>query len=376
MEFSIDRTYFLEKLSGVSRAVAVHSAIPALTGILIQVKPDCIVLTGSDNELTIQTTIYPGEISLLKIEQTGSISVEAKTLTELLRKMNGTVLKIETTDTIVHLSTTDGSFNLVGMPAYEYPFPDLKTPEIHLQLPAKLIAEASEQTGYAASEKDARAILLGINLRIEDGQFYATATDSFRLARKKTPLESEDKIAVTVPKSNLQEVVHSFDKNEVIDVYLNRRKIQFISDKTLVQSQLLEGTYPDADRIIPTRFSASLKCSARELEGILNRATIYTSSPAASGNISPVRMDINSSKVTLEVLGSQIGNCTQTLESAAFEGEPLTLSFNANLVLQALKALGSGSDVLIEFTGVLSPFKISSPEDETLTMIVVPIRGA
>ena len=94
MHFSIDRKYFYEKLSVVSRAISVFSPLPALSGICIDVKSDQIILTGSDSNVSIRSTIVRGELNQLDIDSTGSIVIESKYLLEIIRKMDCTMVEL------------------------------------------------------------------------------------------------------------------------------------------------------------------------------------------------------------------------------------------------------------------------------------------
>lgn len=377
MEFSVNRNYFLEQLSTVSRAIPVHSPMPILTGVFIQVFDDRLVLTGSNSEMTIQTTILPGELSQLKIEHPGAMAVDARILTDLLRKMQGTILKADAPDdTMLHLSTTDGNFDLVGFDGREYPEIDLRQPEKHIQLPASLLSDISTQISYAASQKDSRAILLGVHLEAKNGVLTAAATDSYRLARKVCPIESEEDFIMTIPVNALNEALHTFEKEENVDMYLDNRKVQMISGKTLIQSQLYEGNYPDVSRIIPSKYISSLEVNSAQLEGALARTMVYsTPTQAEKTALSPVRMECSPNGVFTNVLTTRIGQCRQELTDSIYQGQDLAISYNGKLVLDALKALNCQDKVIVEFTGELSPIRLTNPDDPTLTMIVVPIRS-
>lgn len=376
MEFSIRRQSFLERLVLASRAIAAHSPMPLLEGVRIQVFSDRMVLTGSDKEFTVQTTIYPDEQNLFVIEQPGSIVVDSRYLLELIRRISGETIKIFTVDgDLMRVSSKDGSFDLIGRPSADYPALALDQPETHFQLPARLLQEIYDQISYAVSEKDSRQVLLGINLQIENQTLAATATDSYRLARKVCPVETGVECRITIPTQPFGEACRSFGSHEMIDLYVDRRKIQFVFGDTLMQSQLYEGVFPDASRIIPDRFVASLTLPASDLEAMLARTAIYTASTSQAGSIAPVQMTCSPEQVNLRVLSSEIGSCKQSLEAPVYEGSDITVSFNARLMQDALKGLHSSVRVTLGFTGELRPIRISNPDDETLTMIVVPIRS-
>ncbi len=376
MEFSINRNSFLEKLNTASRAIGAHSPVPALSGVLIQVREDHLVLTGSDSELVIQTTIVPDEKNQLVIASAGSIVVDSRLLLELIRKMSGETIQIFAADPdLMHLTGPDGNFELVGRSSESYPAVHLDRPEVHFQLPAKLLADIYNEIGYAVSEKNSRQVLMGINLQLSDRVLAATATDAYRLARKVSAVDTDESCKITIPASSFAEAVRSFGDEETIDLYVNRKKVQFVFDHTVIQSTLFEGTYPDSRAIIPTQFVSTLVMNRSDLEGMLNRSAIYTISSSSSGNIVPIRMECTGEGVFIRVLTSDVGSCRQSFSDVEYMGSDIVVSYNAKLMLDALKGLGNSKKVSLAFTGELRPIKITNPDDPTLTMIVVPLRA-
>lgn len=377
MEFSIDLPFLQEKLALVSRAVSAHSPMPILSGVLIELRPDCMVLIGSSNDFIIRTRIEPDEKNRLEIIDPGSMAVDARILGELLRRMTGPSLSVITLDdSLMRLKGSDGNFDLVGFSGADYPAVVLDQPETKLTLPCELLAQIESQVSYATSTQDVRPVLTGINLQAKNGILAATATDSYRLARKVVPLEGTEDFSITIPASSFSETVKSISGVRTIDMYINRKKAQFVFDSTIIQTQLIEGTYPDAARIIPDRFISTLTVSARDMEGMLSRSSIYTTQASTTGSIVPVRMDFTTESVGLQVLTSTIGSCRQQLENVKYEGQDLAVSFNAKLVLDAIHGLNSSDLLEFGFTGELRPIRITNPADPTLTMVVVPIRSS
>ena len=377
MEFTIRRSYFLDRLALVARGVAVHSPMEMLNGILIQIKDNMMVLTGSDTNFTIQTVITPDEENLLEISQAGSLVIEARMLLELIRRMTGEMISVNSPDGQALLITgPDGNFELVGKPGSEYVIQPLTRPENHVQLPTEVLKSIYEHCAYATSERNSRQVLQGINLEIADGRIAATATDSIRLARQVVPVETDAVCRITVPTGPLGEVTKSLGNVETVDLYCDRRKVQFIFDNTLMQITLYEGNFPDATRIIPTKYISTLKMRAADLEGMLNRTSIYTSAASSqTGTVVPVQFKCSAEGLGMRVLSSEVGSCKQVFTDLEYTGEDITVSFNAKLMIEALRGLRSSDQVELDFTGELRPIKITNPDDPTLTMVIVPIRS-
>lgn len=185
MKFSIDRRYLQDRLSTAARAVSPFSPLPALSGILIQVKDDCIIFTGSDSNIAIQTTIVPGELNQLRIDSTGSACVESKYLLDIVRKLDCDTVELELMDyTLVRLTTDNGTFNINSSSADEYPVVDFTRPKDHFMLTPEDFRQIVSSTAFACSDKESKPVLSGVNFHASGNELHCSGTDTYRLARK------------------------------------------------------------------------------------------------------------------------------------------------------------------------------------------------
>lgn len=322
--------------------------------------------------MTIQTVIVPGELSGLILMEKGAIAVEARKFLELLRRMDGNILRIGTLDEdILRISNPGGQFDLMGHRGSDYPDIDLTQPPVSFQLPVKILQDAANEVAYAAAEKNQNACLMGVNFLIRGGQLQTTASDSYRLATKKVPVDCSEQINITIPRTVLMEVCRILDGEEEAEMFIDKNKIQFRTGKTIVQSQLYPGSFPDPNRIIPTNYASSVMFSKNSLESMLGRTSIYASK---NGTV-PLRMTLSPSKVSIDTLAREVGSSQQDFMDASFEGEPMDICFNGKLMQDAVKNFGECENILMEFSGALTPIRLTSPDKEGLTMIVVPIRS-
>ncbi len=373
MEFTINRLFFLEKISNVSHAISPHSPSPSYSGILIHVHPDHLTLTCQDSNMAIITDIYKGELNQLMIAENGSLIVEAKYLIEIVKRMGGERIHLETTgENMLQVSDDTSKFNLVTLPDDRYVLPDVKKPETELKISLENLRKTVEQVAYASSEKDARTVLMGINFRSEDSRIITAATDSYRMAMNAVDGVFEDEFNVTIPVRALQEVSRIFKNDEeMIRINLNRRKIQFVSDKTLIQSTLYDGTYPNVTAIVPKEFKSMMEADATMLIPVLERTTLFKTQ-----GIPEVRFNLSEKGIQISAQSEEIGNADQEVYEVYYEGPQIRLSVNGSYLLDAIKALRTMGKVRLQFTGELSPIKITDPENEQLTMIVVPMRSS
>lgn len=371
MHFSMNRKFLYDKLNIVSRAITVFSPLPALSGFLIQVDSDKIVLTGSDSNIIIRSIIYPGELNQLSIDTTGSIVLEAKYVLEIIRKMDCDIVDFDLVDALrVRISSENGKFSLNGMEAHEYPNIDLKQPSTHFSLKTTQLKEIVSQTVFACSDKDQRPVLTGVNFDARQNTLYCSATDSYRLARKTVDLSNDVSFNLTIPSKSLLEVVRSInDEQEIVDIYCDAKKAQFVFEKTVIQTRLLDGSFPEVDRIIPSESVATLTIDSREIASVIDRTNFNKKDHA---NI--IKLECSSEICRIKTSSSEIGESDEILTNCEYQGEPLALSCNGTYMLDAIKALAS-QNVRFEFSGLMKPIRITNPDDDSTLMINLPVRS-
>lgn len=371
MKFEINRKFFLEKLNIVSRAISVFSPLPALSGICIQVSNDLITLTGSDSNISIRSSFVSTKENQLVIESSGSIIIESKYILEIVRKMDSELVTVDLIDfSKVCISNSNGQFNLNGIQFNEYPNIDFSIPNTKIQLKSEDLKLIYSQTAFACSDKDTRPVLNGVNFKASGTTLCCSGTDSYRLARKQIELNDSYDFNITIPNKSLSEVVKSLsDAIEFVDLFIDSKKVQFVFDHTIIQSRLIDGTFPDIDRIIPTTEISNMLVSSHELAGVIDRTNFIRNE-----KIHLIKLECTESETHIKTSSSEIGNSDEVLSTCRYSGENIRLSCNGTYMLEAIRALNC-SCVKLEFAGLMKPIKISNPEDHSVLMIVVPVRS-
>ena len=174
MNFSISKNKFYDSLQDVSHAISSTTPLPALKGIKMQVTQDNVmVLTASDNDITIQKTLSneSDEDLNLQVNEEGSIVIEAKYLLDIVHKIDSDIVKIELIDgAFTMFKGNNAEFRINGMKASEYPTIDLSKPVDEMTLPVKTLIEIIEQTSFATSTSEQRAILTGVNFSLKQNK--------------------------------------------------------------------------------------------------------------------------------------------------------------------------------------------------------------
>lgn len=371
MNFKINRKSFYTKLLTVARAIRSFSPTPALSGILVNVEEDKIILTGSDVDVSIKTAIVPDDDNSLEILSTGSVVLESRYLVEIVKKIDSASIQLELEEAeLVSIKSDNGKFVLNGIGAGQYPNIDFTRPEQSFTLSNQTLKTIIEQTSFACSTNVQRPVLAGVNFEATDGKLFCSATDSYRMAQKVISLDTpETNFKVTVPNKALQELVKTFGEKDEVNIFVDSKKIQFITDAVMFQSRLLDGTYPNIHNIIPRTSQASLEVDSKELEAVVGRTDFIK-----NDKLHLVKLACTETETHIQTSSSEIGNSDEKLESGVYSGTDLRLVFNGTYLSEAVKGLG-GDKARIEFVGEAKPAKIISPDDDSIVMVIVPVRS-
>lgn len=370
MNFTIAKSELLSALQDTAHAISPNSPQPSLRGIKIDAAENTITLTGSDADISIRKVIEKDEKNNLNVIEEGSILVESRYLLEIVRKIDSEEIQIEVIDgALTKFSGGSAVFKINGMRADDYPDIDFTKPSSSIELSAGQLSSIIEQTAFAASAKDTRPVLTGVNFHLVGGVLSCTATDSYRLAKKKIELASNDEFNLTIPARSLNEVRNTMlqEMSETIEIALNDRKVQFIGKGMILQSRLLDGGYPETERLIPKEFRYELSISRNDLIHAIDRTTFIK-----NDNMTINRLSMSEHEVILSNRSQEIGESTEQL-AAVFTGEPLDISFAGNYVLSAAKAL-RGNNIKIRFTAEMKPFILTGDEDDSVLQLVLPVR--
>ena len=365
MNFKIKRLELLNALTKVSRAVSIKSPLPVLTGIKFDLKEDELILTGSDSDITIQTSIQDH----IDIIEPGSVVLSSKYILEIIKKIDSEDVHIFIVDgTLTRIEGANSRFDLNGTSYIDYPRIDLNKTGVNLQMKSIDLKEAIEQTSFATSEKETRPVLTGVNFKAKDHVLECIATDSYRLAKRILNIDSDISFNIIIPKKSLIEISRIIEKDELIDLYVSDRKVLFVFDHVLIQTRLIDVTFPDTSRLIPDSFDYSMSIDSTSLLNSIDRASLLTNEQT---NI--VKLTMNQDTVILSSFSQEIGSVEENLSRAFYKGEPLKISFSARYLTDAIKSI-NGQKVRVLFTGEMKPFIIKDFEREDIIQLVLPVR--
>lgn len=377
MKFTIKRNAFIKKLTDVQRAISSKTAIEILTGLKITATENSITLTGSDSDISIENEISTDDSNYeLLIDEPGSIVLPARFFSEIIKRLPESTFTIEVND---HFQATITSgqteYQVNGVDADNYPhLPEIDTNE-QLTIPADIMKQVINQTVIAVSTQESRPLLTGVHLTIKDGELHAVATDSHRLSQRKVKLLGSENIDydIIVPGRSLVELSRMIaDSTGSLEIQIAENQILFNFDNTAFYSRLLEGMYPDTDRLIPQSSETEIELNAVSLLHAIERASLLSH----EGRNNVVKLSLNSENQTA-VLSSnspEVGNIEEELQFDKLTGNDIEISFNPDYMKAALQAFGQ-AEVKLSLTLPLRPFTLMPTEDsEDFIQLITPVR--
>ena len=374
MKATIERATLLRCLSHVQSVVERRNTIPILSNVLIEASPDGSVrLMATDLDLQIIETMRAN-----RVESPGAITVSAHLLFDIARKLqDGAEVSLETADNRMTVKASRSRFQLPTLPRDDFPViveGDLPT---SFEIPARTLAELIDRTRFAISTEETRYYLNGIFLHVADEAtpvLKAAATDGHRLARYTIPRPdgAEGMPDVIVPRKCVGELRKLLD--DVLDtavlVDLSASKVRFTlggEHGVVLTSKLIDGTFPDYSRVIPTGNDKLLRLDPRSFfEGVDRVATIATEKTRA------VKMALENDKVTLSVTSPENGTAAEEI-AAEYSASGFEIGFNANYLKDILSQI-DGDSVELHLADAGAPTLIRKDEKSPALYVLMPMR--
>ena len=374
MKATIERATLLRCLSHVQSVVERRNTIPILSNVLIEAgEGGTVKVTATDLDLQVVENM-----SAASVESAGAVTVSAHLLFDIARKLpDGSQVSLETAENRMDVKAGRSRFKLPTLPRDDFPViveGDLPT---SFELPSKTLAELIDRTRFAISTEETRYYLNGIFLHVSDEDrpvLKAAATDGHRLARFTLPRPdgAEGMPDVIVPRKAVGELRKLLEeKGEgAVQIDLSASKIRFTlggEGGVVLTSKLIDGTFPDYSRVIPTANDKLLKLDPRSFfEGVDRVATIATEKTRA------VKMGLDKDRVTLTVTSPDNGTAAEELP-AEYSAEGFEIGFNAGYLKDILGQIDSDT-VELHLADAGAPTLIRKDDKSPALYVLMPMR--
>lgn len=364
MKIFCSKNELVDAISIVQKAITGKATLPILDGILIKCINNKLTLTATDLDLGIETSIF------CQILSEGSVVLNSKLLGDIIRKLPDDNISIEVDNNTYNTKIISGKskFNLVGKNPYEYPdLPNINE-NIMYNISQNIFRNAIKQVIFATAQDETRPILTGVLFEVKDGVLNMVALDAYRLALKKSKIESNNIIKAVIPGKTLNEISKILvQTDENISITFTPNHILFTFDNTKIISRLLDGEFINYNQIIPQECKLKVKVKTKELLESIERASLL----AKEGNNNLIKMDISNNNLII-TSNSQLGNVYEEIQVEA-DGNDIQIAFNSKYFIDVLKII-EAEDIYLELTSSITPCILKNAEDNDYTYLVLPVR--
>lgn len=371
MKTSIERESLLKSLSHIQSVVERRNTIPILSNVLIESSERTLKLAATDLDLEMVETLPADVIA------SGGTTAPAHMLYEIVRKLpEGTQVHLEASAADGRLSVKAGRsrFSLATLPRDD--FPVLAAGE----LPHRFTMEGTElasvigKTRFAISTEETRYYLNGIFLHVPAGGtkpvMRAVATDGHRLARVEMPLPkgAQGMPSVIVPRKAVNELAKLVaEETGPVEIALSENKIRFALDDLVLTTKLIDGTFPDYNRVIPTGNDKLMQVNVKEFTEAVDRVSTVSTEKSRA-----VKFSLQEGQLTLTVINPDSGTATEEL-AVDYAASQLEIGFNSRYILDIMAQMKGGS-AQFAFADQGSPVLVRDPEDASALYVLMPMR--
>lgn len=367
MQFEVSKQVLLKAISSVNGAVEKKNTIPVLQNIKITAENDKIVLHATDMDIMV-TSSFEADM-----KKSGSTTVPAQMFFDIVRKISDSanILLSQESESILQIKSGKSKYNLPCIDASE--FPNLSEGELgeEIEVPSEELAKMIDKTRFAISNDETRYYLNGLYLHAfekETGfELRTAATDGHRLALSFLPLDKlKTAFGIIIPKKSVAEIRRVIDGSETVKVSVSRVKIKIISNQTTIVSKLIDGEFPDYDKVLPKDNKQIALINKKEFFDCVDRV-----STVATDKHRSVKLILENGKLELQV-NTNDGSFAQEEMDVNYSGDKIETGFNSRYLLDIIGQINK-EELMMRFKDSNSP-AILEAKDMSSIFVIMPVR--
>lgn len=356
----------------VQKAVSSKATQALLSGIYLSAENNKLQLQATDYEIGISCTIDA------QVDIPGKIVLSGRYFQELVKRLPGEIVELASSDEDHTIKITAGTsqFNLLSLPAEEFPVLKslfIKTNGINsFTIKDNVLRDLIKRTTFACATEESRPLFTGALLELTDTDVRMVATNTHRLALKKSTVENStgSNLKIIIPSKILNELARLLISELPVDVNIcwEKSKVAFSFEDVYLESRLIEGQYPDYNRVIPPEFATTSTINTALFMDAVERVSLM----AKDGEYNIIKFQFNNNEVIITSNNPDVGKAYETIPICT-EGTEIAIAFNAKYVTDILKNIGT-TELQISLNTPLSPARVIPQNDETYTYIITPVR--
>ena len=369
MKFTAIKSNLTEALQVVQKAMSSKNALPILSGIYISVKDDFLQLSATDMMLRIDATVPVESI------ENGETVVPGRSFSELVRRLPDERIVFENIsengEDRMSIYYGDSKASMNGWPGRDYPS---LAPVDHakvLVMKGSDLKKAISLTAFTVKPDEIRPVFTGLLFEVKEDVFTIVGTDSFRLALYRGHLENKENTTfdIIIPVRAFAEVARLLNDDDSLEMHVFEDRVVFYLNNIIITANLIRGEYPPYSRVIPSGYASYVQINRQNFLASMERATLFSKEKDGT---SVVNFALENSMLHIHTEG-EYGHVNEHI-SLYHEGESVDITFNANFIQDALKAM-KFEELEIHFNGSLGP-GIMKPKGgkEDYLYLVLPLR--
>ena len=366
MKFTINREALLKPLQLVAGVVERRQTLPVLSNVLMVVDGNQLSLTGTDLEVELV-----GKVSLEDVSEAGEITVPARKLMDICKSLSeNTMIEIRQEDQRVKLKAGRSRFTLSTLPANEFPSIEEETGSMNFTIGQSRLRRLIDRTGFAMAQQDVRYYLNGMLLEVSQNCLRSVATDGHRLAMcaVDADINQAEKHQVIVPRKGIMEMARLLTEgDEVVHITLGANHIRAKTGDFTFTSKLVDGKFPDYERVLPRGGDKILIGDRQELRQAFQRASILSNEKYRG-----IRLILSEGLLKVMANNPEQEEAEEEM-SMGYNGESMEIGFNVSYLLDVLSVL-SGESVKITLSDPNSSALLEESESGDSTYVVMPMR--
>ena len=364
MKFEIKREILLTPLQAIIGVVERKQTMPILANILLQAKDNELCLTATDLEVELMTQ------ATANTEIEGEITLPGRKLLDICRALQEDAsIVISESNGKASVQSGRSRFSLASLPAADFPLIGDIQGEQKISLPQKELLKLIQKTHFSMAQQDVRYYLNGLLLENKDGKIKAVATDGHRLAFCETNTETPESLdkQVIIPRKGVLELQRLLSGEGDLSIELGKNHVRIQVNDSIYTSKLIDGRFPEYDRVVPKDTSNMIKAKKEELKDALQRTAILSNEKYRG-----IRLFLSQNNLALQAQNPEQEEAEESLE-VEYTGDDIEIGFNVNYLLDALAVIESDEVVFSVIDGNSSCL-MWEPGKDQYKFVIMPMR--